>query len=1286
SVNNLSLTRLEAPSLSVKKGVISWEDQQGNASAFKILTRGESTDEQLISKNVSGKYSYSLSGVVAGAYSVEMYAIGDSQNLIYESGKHYLNSAPRQIDNIVKLEKKELTFDKANKLIKVVDFEASKGLMLTLNITTPTGSQSVNISTGELSFNFTSVGAYQFSLVNTAKTDRELNSDVGDVLTVVKLDQAKNVTHKVVNGVYTLENYQVENATNYALEIWKDSAKVAEVTNSNNQVDDLFTSAGAYSVKVVASGTDANKTYYLPSETLTDVTAIRLADLELVNNQVAKEITWQSVGTYNNLLYSYVLTGAYAEEGTKETSSFSYAGLGVGSYRLNVYAKITANEGQKTLILDSLNKNTFIDFKIEKTIQAPSLAFRTDDLNGYLVDITNVEGADQLNIMCNEGLIATIPTQEGSITTYNITNTLKGVGTGVKSNLFKIEVSAGNSNNEFYKESAKAELNFERLEDVLLTNDTVNKKIIWNNIGNGVIYKYQIAGAGTLNGSLTSTEFSYANIDVVGNYTFTAWATASQQNGQTIIIDSLNKTTTEFKVEKAIAAPNVTFKNDETNGYVLEIANVEGANQYSISCNNNLLEVVGRQSGDKTIYNVNDVLKGSGVGDNANLFNIKVSASSSENEFYKESLETSLNFERLADVQLVNNVESKKITWQSISQTIENIVYKYETTGMAALNGELSTNEFNYAGLTNVGDYTLSVWATVSRQSGDVIILDSLNKSTITFKVVTTLDAPELTFTKDTSAGTKYLLNISNVNNATQYDVYLNGTLSKQLTALGGEETNFDITSIFNLSGAGNNNDTYTFGVVAKNIAAGDYYMPSNNTELIVVKAAAPQNFNLQVMQMGKTITENITSNFYAGWLESTEITINGTAGTTITGINECTVQIKYIANDNKVANKYYIDSSYSEFIIKRITSNVYLNGSMVTWDANETEALNNQNFKVKLMLELNGEVFNVIDVTNNAGTGYDLSKLNIDLNLLKDSNAKISICYVAENLNNATASGEYYASSALNSFNISTANQLGLDIVEENEKVKFVLNNKKDGATYKLNGNITAELNSGDFETSITELLGIEEVYQSERALYLFTVTRVGNINSLSINEDESIMLPTNYPVGAGELVISGISKDENGNYSLKPIDASSETNINAYFKAQESDGQAYNYYLDGTPSTFTFKRLSALNVATNLNVSNDIVSWNKEEANLTNSYTYKVIFSSTNTEDVQKILPLSDTVSMNLNSSEYLSIIYALSGVEKYITIQKLVQGFTVNSGSVGYLTSQSSRYDLKILNAPT
>ena len=454
----LSLTRLVAPEISVSNGVVTWQDEQAGVAGYAVSISAVSGGEQnqILSEVVlhnGAYYAYKLPSLEAGEYVVNVGALGsNSDNGIYVAGTHFLNSALAQTEKTEKLESKDLVFDKSTKTISVKDFDLSLGLNLQL-VAQKQGEDAnvIDISSGNVVFDFADAGVYSFYLLNVSKTDKEITSEAGEPLTVIKLAEISTITQTEDSaGEYVLNGLTLEHATKFDVSVAYEGGNPTKLTlNDGNYglTSSIFAGVGNYAVNVVAFGTDADNFYVLESTTTLQV--VRLKTNTLSRN--GEKIEWATSGSLADIAYSYSYTGADEQIGMVQTNSFDLTPLVVGSYDFTVKAVGLNKTNAKILVLDAFNSET-VAFEIKRPLAQVPLALERS-ATGYNLVITPVENATTYTITLNSQPFKV----ENYTGTENIVIAVEScfasAGAGINMLNYNFEVCATNSQNTYYEPS-----------------------------------------------------------------------------------------------------------------------------------------------------------------------------------------------------------------------------------------------------------------------------------------------------------------------------------------------------------------------------------------------------------------------------------------------------------------------------------------------------------------------------------------------------------------------------------------------------------------------------------------------------------------------------------------------------------------------------------------------------------------------------------------------------------------------------------------------------------------
>lgn len=462
---NITLTRLEAPSVSLSEGQLIWTQNVLGVSSYKINVYNASNQSELVKTDSIAynmfNYKYNLQDISAGVYNVEVYAEG-SKN--HHSGVIYLNSKISTLDDsITKLQSLSLSYDKTSKTISVVDFAKYSGLDVDLYISNNGNTKMVDISsTGSYVCDLSVAGDYEYYLISKATDAYQINSDQSNTITVRQLDVIKGLSQNVnENGEYIIDGISLTNAKEFSIGLTYDE-NTTYLTSTNNifgKADELFAKSGLYKIDVTAKGEDAENFYVMPSTTSLEI--YRLEDVTLTNN--SPKIEWTNQSNIQNVSYEYILSGHKTESGYKFEEEYDYSTFGAGNFTLKV--KAIAPLGQKTLVLDSLNYST-IGFEINKTLTNPTIGLEREEANNainYYLQITPITDADSYDVYVNNTYYTTIYHNTSDAISIDIKEELNKQGLGTNYLEYIVDVCAKNEQNTYYTSSELSQIKIKRM-------------------------------------------------------------------------------------------------------------------------------------------------------------------------------------------------------------------------------------------------------------------------------------------------------------------------------------------------------------------------------------------------------------------------------------------------------------------------------------------------------------------------------------------------------------------------------------------------------------------------------------------------------------------------------------------------------------------------------------------------------------------------------------------------------------------------------------------------------
>ncbi len=427
-------TRLYAPALSIDDGVITWDNSQKGNFHYEIIR----TDvNNVVSKEVVSGGSYSLTGITAGTYNtIQIQAVSDSEEYLSSENVSVLT-------DVIKLEKATLSFNPLTKTLSVSNYDGKK---IELEITYKNSVEKIELVNGSYVFDKTDIGAYTVNAYVYAQNNKEINADVSNTITLLQLSRidTSSISQSVVDNKYFITFNEVENADTYSLSYIKDNLEktlVKQGDGSYGDVNNIFSSSGAYQVVITASSSTSTSsdTFILPSKTI--ISVVRQEDVVaiLTEEDGPKSISWDAIPTANGYKYYITKNNEMFQENTTSSTLISIDNFEFGKYSFFVKAVGAISGG--VLYLDSLNYAQ-VDFEIELLLDTPTMSF---DVETKILTITKVNYANNYEITINSQPLVFDNSQE--TITIDLTQKLTQSGDYV------VSVKALNADNELIFDS-----------------------------------------------------------------------------------------------------------------------------------------------------------------------------------------------------------------------------------------------------------------------------------------------------------------------------------------------------------------------------------------------------------------------------------------------------------------------------------------------------------------------------------------------------------------------------------------------------------------------------------------------------------------------------------------------------------------------------------------------------------------------------------------------------------------------------------------------------------------
>lgn len=640
---------------------------------------------------------------------------------------------------------------------------------------------------------------------------------------------------------------------------------------------------------------------------------------------------------------------------------------------------------------------------------------------------------------------------------------------------------------------------------------------------------------------------------------------------------------------------NSVIQSSENNRYGVKFNEIVNANLYELSYrldNGEIKNLIKQQDGTfgdiDTLFNV------------AGTYTVYIKASSTQ-DLGSDTfvLSSTISIQVVRQNVLVVNVENNEgkpsqVNWDSIA-TATSYAYKVFKDSNAYVSGNATTNSFSLQTF-EFGNYSFFVKANGGFVSG-VLYLDSLDYTKVDFAIDYTLVSPELNFNRETK-----VLTVNKVENAINYTIKLNGVdLIFDNTQ---DKITIDLSSKIITSGE------YIISVVAVN-NDNELIYDSNPQEIIITKLASPKKLNLTSDGL-LIINDYPNSSMLAEKKESIKIGEIETA-TLPTDSSSFAVKVMFNARQDKVGNKYYLDSDYSTLQIERLaTPNApTLNDSLIEWTEN---SFGNFNYLVKIIQD-----DTLLSITTDTNSIDVFDQRLATLNLEKDFSVSVSYVFVGMILDLETSTTYKFSSFVSQPLAIhKIQSDIALSVVETDGTTNVSWTSSEiENVRYELFIN-DISVYSGDLLTfDATSQCALEGTYTIKLKIskegYLTSefavveVVRLTGVGAISIDEHENIVVSTPYSNGKEILVPS------NGQYVVETLDRlekisitsgidSDITNLSSYIGkfsisvqlvAKKYTSGKY-YFLSSPKTTFSFSRISTL---TSPVTANNAITWDTIE-----------------------------------------------------------------------------------------
>ncbi|MBO7527099.1 MAG: hypothetical protein J6T74_04280 [Clostridia bacterium] len=725
-------------------------------------------------------------------------------------------------------------------------------------------------------------------------------------------------------------------------------------------------------------------------------------------------------------------------------------------------------------------------------------------------------------------------------------------------------------------------------------------------------------------------------------------------------------------VRQAILEGNVNNQSEPIHAIGYEVDYTMATTMYSVQYHNTTTQEDVSISGGN--YSIDNVFA------NAGVYNFTITASQSDElagsvkKYYISSSTTpNLTITRLADLVLVNDVDNNQIKWGEIDGS--NIVYTYELMLGDDVVDEGNTANTFFAYPNQVGTYTLKVFAQYGiDQDENNIVLKSLNVSEITFDVEKVLEAPTLNFVKE---GNKYYLTVEKDECAQDYVLQINGNYTDLVFDI--QNNRYDVTNSL-LEGS-----EWLFEVTA---CTNGYYLQSDSADLLVTKLVAPQSVNV-----GSDESLSVNDEIPLGASEAI-INVKPLGETDYLqdaslneDISSFSVRAKFVAELEKVDDRYYIDSDYFEFVLNRevVVLGFDVDESRITFSGD-----NSENFD-KIIYYADGEN-NPISQINVLEEYVNFADVLMTDGLSINDGIKIGIKYSIKDDLTISAEdvvNEYFISSVKTfGLNIISASARSIVCAEENSNLVAQLSMTVMGATYENNSQYVGKVGE-KLVADLSEFVAGSEVGfviketmadQTINVLY-FSAEKLGNVNELAIEQE---VLSYDVPEIAGGISLKINGLEISATNTLADALNSGNVSVIARLIGKQIDNKVY---LSSDNTTFNIERLCNYDTlfANAITIDSDLITIQKEDDA---AIIYAIKFVGDD-DEFEMEYPVSslDALEIDIKNDGLMEVINSL-GDSKWFYIKKLTNKSSVIAGEeTNYLDSiYSSAIRIKMLSAPT
>lgn len=960
-----------------------------------------------------------------------------------------------------------------------------------------------------------------------------------------------------------------------------EQAKEISVKNSNSYV---LGESGLYDIKVKCDGIKVNGQELYSGSNYSDSYVVRKLSnpTNIVYNDETEILSWNGGDDVSE--YEVIVNGVtYPKVSEKQFAIDLYDPKiqNMQEYKVQVNAVSYNNTSEsKTVNKVAVGKS---DVVVWKRLYAPQITIN----NGLVTWDNSLTGDFHYAIITKSG--SSIITTDVDQNNFDVSNII----TPGQYNEISLKAVSDSKDYLSSKNESKVE-NVAKLTATTLSFDPQTKTISatnysGKNIELSIAYKSKIEKA-----SLNSEGKYIFDKTEEGSYEISAIVKA--QNNNEVQSNESNKITLTNLAKIDI---NTIAQNIKDGKYYITHNELENIDLYEYYVTFDNVTTPLNKSSNGSFGNVDELFK------NVGEYIISIKAIKNQDfgngKYFIPSV-TTVKVVRQQDLTVTNNQNDKNISWE-VSPYASSYEYYINKNNQPFEQTRLTTeNQYSYSSC-EYGHYDFYVKAIGSNSVG-CLYLDSLNYSKQSFEIEYTLQNPEISFDRETRN-----LTIKKDSLATNYEVLfdeLNLTYDDS-----GEEILIDLSEKISQA------KTYTVKVKAKN-EANTLIKPSDFSIIKITKLVTPTNYYLSkdgVLQVTTQVEPNALSE------QKTFVTINDEQTLTLDKTkSDFVIKAKFVANQNKVEDMYYLDSDFETFNISRTQTpqKPVLNDAILSWDT-----IDYQNFVYRFVFT-QGDIIKVKTVSKAIQTIDIMSDEDLNgIDKTSDFYVNVQYEYQGGALNLSETKDFKFSSFASEQTLIHKLKSDKTMVVSEASGVVKVTwqASEVDGATYELK--FKAE-NDDDFEVLYTgttpEFVITDKVQEEGKYTLRLKITKQGyissefvdayverlkNVEQISIDENENIDVQTNYT--KTEYVVGDDSKlhklmqldkieiTTNGQEIENLTNQTGKFTVTVKLMATKYTSGEY-YYLDSKERTFNFSRISTLDTPV---VNDNQITWAKVEEN---------------------------------------------------------------------------------------